>query len=366
MLITKIKNVSFTGISDSFTTNPAGTYAEEDGKAVYTVDLEAANITDYKDIVFTMPESEVNITAEFVSLFGSDKIDISSNEDLIVSIADQYATGKAIIPAVKLEYKGYLLTKADYTVSFKNNKDVYIYTKDDEGFDATKAPTAIIKAKGTKFTGTKEVNFVIKDDVRIDLADKNNVKAEITSVYDNDVKKSFYYTGDEIKPAVKVTYKQDGEEKVLETEKYTVSYANNIKPGKASLTIVPADDSIKNSLQLNFTIEKRPVSTLRILTSAGGSYSGKAIKPVVQVKYSNKILKAGTDYTVAYFNNIKASDKAYFVVTCKGNYVGKSDKIFFTIKEKSLNDLAITMTAATLNETKSAQNVKVTLYIDYR
>ena len=76
-------------------------------------------------------------------------------------------------------------------------------------------------------------------------------------------------------------------------------------------------------------------------------YTGSTLKPLVTVYYQvgdrKTILKAGTDYTVKYFNNIQADteqektsggtsqtetgngftkDLAYVVITCKGNYSG--------------------------------------------
>lgn len=66
------------------------------------------------------------------------------------------------------------------------------------------------------------------------------------------------------------------------------------------------------------------------------TYTGKAIKPVPRVYDSNVRLKAGTDYTVAYKNNVKANDALNVtsaptvIVTGKGNYSGK-DTVTFKI-----------------------------------
>ena len=50
-------------------------------------------------------------------------------------------------------------------------------------------------------------------------------------------------------------------------------------------------------------------------------YSGKAKKPKATVKYDGKTLKAGTDYTVSYKNNVKAGT-ATATVKGKGKYTG--------------------------------------------
>lgn len=358
----KIKNITFAGVDDTFVPSVAGTYDSEAG--IYTVDLEAQNITDVKDITFAMPDAEVTVSAEFVSVFGTDKIDITDNEDVIVSIDEQYATGKLITPTVKVSYKGYVLTTADYSVTFKNNKDVYTYVSTDAEFDVAKAPTAVIKAKGTKFTGTKSANFVINEDTRIDLANKNVVKVEISSAYDNEKKSSFYFTGDEIKPNVHITYKKDDVVSDVDSDEYKVVYSTNIKPGKATITVVPANDStkLKNSAQINFVIEKRPVDTLTISRPASGAYTGKAITPIVRVTYENKVLKNGTDYTVKYYNNVKVSEgAAYLTVIGKGNYAGTSAKKYFNIVRRQLKTNTVKIDAATLSATSREQSPKITI-----
>ena len=70
------------------------------------------------------------------------------------------------------------------------------------------------------------------------------------------------------------------------------------------------------------------------------TYSGTAIKPTVFVYDSNNALLKGTDYTVAYTNNIKAADSTApkaptITVTGKGKYQ-KLDTKTFTILPKSI------------------------------
>ena len=58
-------------------------------------------------------------------------------------------------------------------------------------------------------------------------------------------------------------------------------------------------------------------------------YTGEAIEPAVTVKYGSVTLKKGTDYTVAYKNNVKPG-KGTVTVTGKGSYTG-SVKVTFKI-----------------------------------
>ena len=68
------------------------------------------------------------------------------------------------------------------------------------------------------------------------------------------------------------------------------------------------------------------------LSSTSYTYNGKAKKPSVVVKdKAGKVLKNGTDYSVAYKNNRNAGS-ATATVTLKGNYTG-SKTLTFTIKK---------------------------------
>lgn len=57
------------------------------------------------------------------------------------------------------------------------------------------------------------------------------------------------------------------------------------------------------------------------------TYSGKALKPAVTVTLDGKTLKSGTDYSVAYKNNVNCG-KATVTVTGKGDYEGSKSGSF--------------------------------------
>ena len=63
------------------------------------------------------------------------------------------------------------------------------------------------------------------------------------------------------------------------------------------------------------------------LTVKDQTYTGKALKPAVTVKYGSKTLKQGTDYTVSYKNNVKPGT-ATVTVTGKGDYTGSAKATF--------------------------------------
>ena len=72
-------------------------------------------------------------------------------------------------------------------------------------------------------------------------------------------------------------------------------------------------------------------------------YDGTEKKPAVTVMDGSKVLTEGTDYTVAYSNNINASTNAKVTVTGKGNYDGTKIATF-TISKAALTVTAEDMT----------------------
>ncbi len=90
------------------------------------------------------------------------------------------------------------------------------------------------------------------------------------------------------------------------------------------------------------------------------TYTGKAIKPQVEVYDGDVLLEEKKDYTVTYKNNTKAaaSDAAKnppsIVITGKGNYSGK-ETVTFTIAAKDIGEDDITVTPILLKYNKKVQ-----------
>ena len=75
-------------------------------------------------------------------------------------------------------------------------------------------------------------------------------------------------------------------------------------------------------------IEKlKDIADCTVSGLATKAYTGKAITPVLTVKYDGKTLKKGTDYTVAYANNTKAGT-ATVTIKGMGDYAGTITKKF--------------------------------------
>ena len=71
------------------------------------------------------------------------------------------------------------------------------------------------------------------------------------------------------------------------------------------------------------------------------TYTGSPVEPEAVVSCRNETLTVDVDYTVAYENNVNATDEAYIVITGCGDYEGLSLRQPFTIAPYDLGTLGI-------------------------
>ena len=339
-----------------------------------TEDAEGAAVSTPVSASFRMAGSDVTVSAEFVSVFedAAAKIDIASEEVKIQGAAekevdgvlklmlpDRKYMGSAITPEITVTYKGYKLTSSDLSISLKNNKNVG-------------CAEVTLTGKGSRFTGSRKVYFNILADERTALSDGKKVKIEFTDADELTARgaATYYYSGEKIRPLVKVTLTENATETVIsEGEDYLLDVSNNIKVGTATITLVATEAGlkVKGSVTKTFKIGKCPVSELTIAGLTGSTYTGSAIKPSVIVKQNGTALLEGRDYTLSYKNNVNPGT-ATVTVTGKGNYTGKTyvypgtDKaISFTISARSIADSGVKASAAALVYTGKELSPKVTL-----
>ena len=112
--------------------------------------------------------------------------------------------------------------------------------------------------------------------------------------------------------------------KVGTTTVRVMSDIDNSKYGTVNVKVVPA------------SIKKAKVT----LSSSKYTYNGTAFKPKATVTLNGKTLIEGTDYTLAYSNNVNAGT-ATVTVTGKGNYKDKATTTF-TISKASIQKATVT------------------------
>ncbi len=181
----------------------------------------------------------------------SKKIDISKNNSYSISISNytyEY-TGKAIKPKIRVhksnDFYATLKKGTDYTVTYKNNKNIGYYKA-----------KVIVTGKG-KYKGTLTASFAI--------CKYNISKAKVSKIPDQE------YNGKNIQPTVKeVKYK----DKVLEYDKdYTITYPNyqDITPiGTTYITIYGLGDFYGSFKSVSFKVVPKKVTNVKANLKSNG------------------------------------------------------------------------------------------------
>lgn len=224
-----------------------------------------------------------------------------------------------------------LTENVDYTVRYTNNVKA--------GTDTAKAVVTGIGNYSGSFIKTFSIRPRSASGCTVSLSDS-----------------AFEYDGSEKCPDVTVEFNGT----VLKKGKdYTLSYADNIEPGRASVT-VSGIGNFNGSRTVIFTIEPQSASTLQV-TLAGSYYYyiGEAIKPAVTVKSGSTVLTQGDDYTLRYSDCTNAGE-ASVEVTGTGRYKG-SKTLKYTIAARAVKNAHIVLSPKTLVYNGTERKPTVTL-----
>lgn len=137
------------------------------------------------------------------------------------------------------------------------------------------------------------------------------------------------YTGKAIKPAVTLKY---GKVTLKNGRDYIVNYGKNISAGKGYVKIT-GKGNYTGTVTKTFVINKHSIAKFSYSSIKTRTYTDKAIKPTITVKYGKTTLKNGRDYSVSYGKN-KSCGKGTVKITGKGNYSGTVTKTFKIVPKK--------------------------------
>ncbi len=316
----------------------------------------------------------------------------------ITDVEDQPYTGSAIKPSVYVyDGKKLLKEKTDYTISYKNNKNVgrgqitvtgkgNYANKRTVNFNIVKKnisdtdviiedmayahdkkahkTTPVITHNGRKLKAGKdfEVTYDEGDYTEtgsydltitgigsytgtaygvIKIVGKENLlgKAAVASIPAQQ-----YNKGNEITLAdnlLKVTLRGQRLEK---DKDYVVSYLNNVNPGKASV-ILKGIGAYAGTKKATFKIVRTAVEIDEAECRNAESFrSMEFVKggcmPCPILVCDGDTLREGTDYTVSYKNNKKAGAAATLTVRGKGNFKSKME-IHFDIAKKDISKVSM-------------------------
>ena len=178
-------------------------------------------------------------------------------------------------------------------------------------------------------------------------------KAQLTSVTLSET--NLTYTGSA--QTVSVTSVMAGS-LVVSANDYTVSGNTATEAGTYTVTVTAKEESnFTGSATAQWSIVAIAPSTFVIssITPASFVYDGTEKKPTVTVMDGTTVLTEGTDYTVAYQNNVNAGT-ATVVVTGMGNYSG-TQTATFTIAKAVLS--SVTLAQTRLDYNGSEQSVSI-------
>ena len=139
------------------------------------------------------------------------------------------------------------------------------------------------------------------------------------------------YTGFAITANVRVFSKADNS-RLDEYEHYMVDYENNTAAGTAT-AIVTGIGRYHGTVRVNFNILTADIGGALVEAIPSVTCTGEAIAPDPVIRYGGRLLVNGTDYTLAYANNVNPGT-ATVTVTGKGGFTG-SRTISFTILENN-------------------------------
>lgn len=184
--------------------------------------------------------------------------------------------------------------------------------------------TLTITGRGNNYTGTIIKSYTI----RANLAEYG----VISSIADQT------YTGYQITPYVTVTC---GGNLLNAGSDYTVTYANNINVGSATVLVNAASDSYYIGTATGSFNISNTAGGMEITGYASSyTYTGYAVSPDIVVMMNGRVLNRGTDYLVTYSNNVNVGT-ASMTVTGIGSYSG-TKTITYAIEAKNIENCLTT------------------------
>ena len=284
----------------------------------------------YLEVDGAKTDNGTNVSAKLYK--GSDAqkwklLDLDISRAEVSGIQDETYTGSAQTQTPTVRLNNITLQEGkDYTLSYKNNVE-----------PGTASIT--IAGKG-EYSGSKGVSFQITKPEPIPIS-AISIKVE-------DYPPSF--TGQALKPSYPGYSLSYNGVDLVEGKDYTVSFSNNVNAGTATITFMGIG-AYSGTASRTYTIDQAIVSDT--LAGAGYdvtglkdvTYTGKAHTPKPTVSYygltfPDYAMAEGTDYTLAYRNNINVGTAAV-LITGKGNF--DSGTIERTFKIKPANVSAVTI-----------------------
>ena len=219
---------------------------------------------------------------------------------------------------IAVKYNNNVVNSKNYTISYTNN----------------------VNAGSATITVTGKREFVNTYSKTFNIAQRAMSGVSISEI----TNKTF--TGEAIEPAVEVSEKVtiSGEEvNLIQPEDYEIVYSDNIHPGTAKVTVKSKKRNyIDASLSKEFIIAAKELNNESVVFTPIPDQKrdgNNEIKPDVEIRFGDVILKSGTDYNLAYTDNTTTGTAKVTATFC-GDYSGSAFtnfKIVESISQRALN-----------------------------
>ena len=258
-----------------------------------------------------------------------------SHQSITITVSDVTYSGQALQPDISVKDGDKNLVQGrDFAVTFSNN---------------TNAGTGIatFRGVGTNYAGEKKVEFKVNKD-------KGSVL-----FYPSECKKTFGDANFILKPNIKgdgvLTFKSDkpeiaavdaatGEVTIKSTGKVTIR-----------VNMAESDNYFGSTDWCELIIAPKAMANGMFAEISTPVYTGEALVPTVVMKDGETVMKANTDYTLAFEDNLNAGT-AKVTATGVGNYQGTATATF-TIGQAALTAVTLAKTSLVYNQQEQTAQV---------
>lgn len=286
----------------------------------------------------------INFYIRVLDYLGAKTINVGDIVAVNVNQDAPYAMFK-FTPTATVEYKLYSTSEnMDTYVEVFNDSHEQIFSDNDSGESKNFSLTKVFNAgtayyiRARAYLISSDISFMMHLEPReeVDIG-----SASVTGITDKT------YNGEAQTQTPVVTL--NGNTLTAGTD-YTVSYKNNTNAGTATVTIT-GNGNYTGTQDASFKISPASISSASVSGLTARTYTGKALTHSPVVKSGSVTLKAGTDYTVSYSNNINAG-KATIIFTGKGNYTGTRTSSF--VIQKAAQSIAVKANTSSIAVGKTA------------
>ena len=314
--IYKKENGGLAYLSGDISLDPGVTYSVECG----------ANFTASGERLYDCEVISSDPDVVSVNMKGTTSADITVHKSGTATLTIRSKYNPAA--AVNVNISAGMLESRQYSIKLSQDSFVYDGTEHKPEVKLYKNGKEVSK---DNYDVTYEGDLVNAGVVKVVVKGKGGIEGTLTKQYAiktvkfSECKASvsedpiYFYEDKEYTPEFTV---RDGDRVLTEGKDFTVSYRYNDRPGYAQVTFRGMGNYDSSSISEQFYINARDMKYCKItLSSDSIQATGKKIEPGVTVKFGEKTLKEGEDFTVSYTNNIKPGT-ATVTVRGIGKYTG--------------------------------------------